>query len=260
MNSRILPADNPIMAEADHNSRVVILSDTHLGGPGSGAGSPAALRPLWAGADRLILNGDTTELHDPTWRAQSAKHVLEIERMCAQDGVAVEMLSGNHDPWLTDQRFLQLAGGAIFLTHGDVLHPAISPWNLASNDLRKMNERALHRLEPMDRTTLSSRLSAAQFAASVDWDHLATDPEPQAPPWLRLLQRPAVAARVMWYWATLPGRALRFVRKNAPEARFFIFGHYHRSGVWRFGRRVVINTGNFGRFGRPMAAILEGGR
>ena len=45
--------------------RIVILSDTHLSDGRRGAGSAEALRPLWQGADRLILNGDTAEPRSP---------------------------------------------------------------------------------------------------------------------------------------------------------------------------------------------------
>ena len=35
-------------------------------------------------------------------------------------------------------------------------------------------------------------------------------------------------------------------------------GHTHRSGVWRTGGRVVINTGGFTPLAHPLAVELEG--
>ena len=73
--------------------RTVILSDTHLAGNGQGAGSADALRPLWQGADELILNGDTAELSHPTLRADAAREVMRIQDLCEEDGVRAKARS-----------------------------------------------------------------------------------------------------------------------------------------------------------------------
>ena len=237
--------------------RTVILSDTHIGPPGRGARSARALRPIWRGADRLVLNGDIAEVHDPKWRGRAAREVLEIQDLCDQDGVELIMLSGNHDPMISDLRCLTLYDGAVFITHGDTLHPAISPWNAYAPELRQLNEQALAVLEASQRHTLANRLAAVQHAAHVDWDHEATHPRPVSPRWRRVLTLPAKVARVFWYWSTMHWRAYSFMLQHVPEARFFIFGHYHHSGIWRMGQRVIINTGCYSFPAQPMAVILQ---
>ena len=57
------------------------------------------------------------------------------------------------------------APSAVFVTHGDVLHPAVSPWSPASARMRAAHEAALAALEPEQRGKLESRLSATQHAA-----------------------------------------------------------------------------------------------
>ncbi|MCX5662706.1 MAG: metallophosphoesterase family protein [Planctomycetota bacterium] len=237
--------------------RVVIFSDTHLGGPGRGARSAEALRPLWKGARTLILNGDIAELSDPTWRVESAKHVLRIQELCEADGVELKLISGNHDPMLSDQRFLRLYDGKMFVTHGDVLHPAISPWNSNAQVLERLNAEAIASLLPSERMELGPILAAAQHASNIKWDDIASHHHPRESRLRKLIALPPKAARVLWFWLTMPGRAARFVARNSPEARFFVFGHYHRTGVWKSGGRIIINTGAFGGIMPPAAVVIE---
>jgi UDP-2,3-diacylglucosamine pyrophosphatase LpxH len=215
------------------------------------------LRPLWRGAKRLVINGDVAELHDPHCRARAARMVLDLQALCAADGVELVLLSGNHDPMLTDHRLLVLAEGEILVTHGDVLHPAISPWNSYAPTLQAANEEALARLPEAERAHLRSRLAAVQHTSHWNWDQDAQQPHPHKSRLSRLLSLPAKAARTIRYWSTLHRRAMRFLEEEAPQARFFIFGHYHRSGVWRKNDRVVINTGAFVFPARPLAVLVS---
>jgi len=212
--------------------RTVILSDTHLAGNGQGAGSADAMRQLWQGADELIINGDLAELSDPRCRADAARDVLRLMDLCENDGVRLTLLSGNHDPLLTDRRFLRLCNGEVFVTHGDMLHPAISPWTTYAKQLRELHEGALRQLELIDRAQLDNQAMAAAHASNLKWDQLAE----HAPPARGLLYRKAEfafkVARVLWFWHRLPKLASGFAHRYAPDARFFIVGHIHRAGVW----------------------------
>jgi predicted phosphodiesterase len=244
----------------DHAERIVILSDTHLGKPSGGAVSAEALRPLWAGADRLVINGDIAEVHDATLRVAAAREVLLVEQMCEDDGVELTLISGNHDPLITDRRSLELCDGEVYLTHGDVLHPAISPWTGHRSRLRLLNDRTHGALSPRERKSHDGHLAAAQYASHFTWDEMSRNHEVQHRSLPRRVIDLAVkAGRVFWYWYTLPRTASKFAKKYAPDSRFFIFGHIHRAGVWRFGERVVINTGAYGFPFRPHAVVIQGG-
>ncbi len=242
------------------NERIVILSDTHLGKPTGGAVSAEALRPLWVGADRLVINGDIAEVHDAALRVAAAREVLRIEQWCEADGVELTLISGNHDPLITDRRSLKLFDGEVYLTHGDALHPAISPWTGHRDRLRFLNKRTHDALEPGDRASSAGHLAAAQYASHFTWDEMTRHHEASHQ---KVFQKLACAAvksmRVLWYWYTLPRSAQKFAKRYAPDSRFFIFGHIHRAGVWRFGRRVVINTGAYGFPFRPHAVVIDNG-
>lgn len=243
------------------NLRTVILSDTHLAGNGQGAVSAAALRPLWQGADEVIFNGDVAELSDPKWRGDAARHILELTDLCEQDRVKLTFLSGNHDPLLTDRRYLRLRGGEVFLTHGDLLHPAISPWTTNHRQLRALHDDALASLGSDEHDLLHDQAMAVQHASNLKWDHIAHDGHgPELGPIIGKINHAYKCARVLWFWHQLPKLAAQFAQRYAPEARYFVFGHFHRAGVWRFGNQTVINTGSYHCPKNPHAVMIEGDR
>ena len=237
--------------------RLVILSDTHLGHPKRGARSAQALRSLWRGADHLIINGDAAEMHDPTCRGAAAREILRMQRMCEEEDVELTLLPGNHDPMISDRRFVRLFGGEVFITHGDVLHPAISPWNSNRAELQQLHDQAIAALEPPLRRQMEAQLSAAQFASHFEWDHMANHPEPQIPLWRKATEQAAKVARAIWYWHTLPQAAARYARRHAPDCRYFIFGHIHHSGIWNIDQRTIINTGSYGFPSKPLAVVVQ---
>ena len=240
------------------NRRTVILSDTHLSGNGQGAVSAEALRPLWQGADELVLNGDVAELSDPRWRVDAARHIMQIQDLCEADGVRLTLLAGNHDPYLTDRRFLRLCHGEVFITHGDMLHPAISPWTSYAKQLRELHMDALEQLGSTERNQLSMQAMAATHASNQKWEHLADHPHPKRGKLMSKFEKASKVPKVLWFWQRLPRLAAQFAKQYAPDARFFIFGHIHRAGVWQFGEQTIINTGSYHCPRNPHAVILDG--
>ncbi len=234
----------------------LILSDTHLGRPRGGALSARALRPLWTRVDRLILNGDVAEIHHPHHWSDAARAILELTDLCEDDGVQLTFLSGNHDPFLTDIRCLHLADRRVFVTHGDVLHPAVAPWSPAAGRMREARTRALAHVDPETHDELEVRLAAAQAASHAEWEKITEEAGRSTV--LGMLARPWKLVEVLRYWRALPQLASDFAAQCAPDARFIVVGHSHHPGVWRVGERWIINTGAFSFPGRPRAVLVRG--
>ncbi len=235
--------------------RTIILSDTHLGRERCSAGSAAALRPLWRGFERVIINGDVAEIHHPVHRARAAREVLALQELCEHDGVELTLLSGNHDAYLTDVRHLCLADGRVFITHGDVLHPAVAPWSPAASLVRKAHDDAMATLSDLERGRLEHRLSVMQHASHAEWADLTEQAARSSV--FAMLIRPWAIAQVLHYWRSAPNLAAAFVAAHAPQAQFMILGHTHRAGIWRRGDCTIINTGSFGFPGSPRAVTLD---
>lgn len=234
--------------------RILILSDTHLGRLRGACRSAAMLRPLWKDSDTLIINGDVAEVHHPKWRAAAAREVIELADLCEKDQVRLILLSGNHDPFLSDIRHLVLAGGDIFVTHGDVLHPAIAPWSPRAGCMRAAHKQYLEQIPLEDRDHLETMLAVAQHASHKEWEHLASEASKSSR--RAMLLRPWKLAQVVYYWNHFPAMAAQFLAQHAPEARFGIFGHTHHPNTQEIDGRVIINTGSFGFPGKPRAVTI----
>jgi predicted phosphodiesterase len=184
----------------------------------------------------------------------AARQILRLFDLCEADGVNLTLLSGNHDPYLTDLRHLHLAAGLVFVTHGDVLHPAVAPWSPRAGRMRARGEAALAALPREQRQTLEARLAASQHASHADWDNLRDEAGKSSVH--AMLMRPWTVAQVLWYWRRFPRLAAQFVQEHAPQARFALLGHTHRPGIWTIRGRTIINTGSFGFPGRPWAVTI----
>ncbi|QDU32971.1 phosphodiesterase [Poriferisphaera corsica] len=251
------PADKSFMSD---ERRILILSDTHMGHPKAAVWGPKALRNLWqrARATDLIINGDIAELHHPKFRASAAKQVVDLQNLCQDDGVKITLLSGNHDPHLTDQRHLSLNQGEVFMTHGDIIHPAISPWNNYAKHLQEIRDHAYQSLSDQHENAFQAQSKSAQHASHLKWNEIASDGETiQFSRIGKFEKRFSEAFKVMWYWHRIPRMAADFAAKYVPESRFFIFGHIHRAGIWESHGRIIINTGSFDFPKQPRAVVIK---
>lgn len=226
-----------------------ILSDLHYGDRASSIGSLPALAPLFDGASRIILNGDTLDTRPGPAPDFTAALRAEVGAHFARHTPPVTFLTGNHDPDFSKNHSLDLAGGQVFVTHGDILFDNLVPWG---NDAALARQRVLAeliRLDPAARERLEDRLGAIRRAAfSIPQRHQAerhglkyaagflTD----------TIWPPLRIFRVLRAWREAPARAARLAQRHRPQARFFIMGHIHRPGVWRTpGGLIVLNTGSF---------------
>jgi predicted phosphodiesterase len=238
-----------------------IVSDVHYGDRSSRVRSLAQLRPLLAGADAFILNGDTLDTRPNKNRERTEAQRREVHDFFGAAGIPVTFLTGNHDPDMSRLHEIGLEGGQILVTHGDVLFESIVPWSQDAAMIRSKVIAALAAVPDDGAGALESRLSAFRsVAGSISQRHQSErDPLKYA---LRFVGDtvwpPDRALKILRAWREAPGRAAALARKHRPRAKFVVIGHTHKPGVWRMASGiVVINTGSFTQPFGALAAEVE---
>ncbi len=235
-------------------TRLVILSDLHLGRP-DGVQDAAQLEPLVEDGGHLVLNGDTVEQNDSRYRARAVDALGALLELAVARGTRLTLLAGNHDPAISADRALLVAGGSVLITHGDAFHPAVAPWSVRARAMRSAWDETLASFPPERRGTLEATFAAAKSAGEAERDAPGGSTTPG-----RLVFRPRAAATIVSFWWRFPALAAAFAERFAPTASIIIAGHSHRPGVRITGkgerRRTVVNTGSFARPHAPHAAIV----
>ena len=252
-NNRRMPINEPIR----------IISDLHLGFPSSKLAHPGQLLPLLRGPASVIFNGDSVELHFDRRRGQGLRDADALRAACEKSGARPFFINGNHDSDISDLSHADLAGGAILVTHGDMLYHDISPWDGAKAAI--MGRAHAEQLAAMDEDALNDfekRLHATKRAALALELHdipLPRGPLAQAALLLEVLWPPWTPFRILKCWRETPGRAVHLAETFRPRAQIIVIGHTHRAGIWRVGPRIVINTGSFMPLARRLAVDVEAG-
>ena len=225
-----------------------ILSDLHYGDPASRVRSLDALCPLFAGADRIVFNGDSVETRHSPISDQTEAIRREFLEFAQNAAPRCTVMTGNHDPDVSAIHHLELLGGLVFITHGEVLFDDLVPWSRELPQIRELYRQELAALSPLQREAPDERLAAAKRACARH--ELSVDPHPR-----HLTGRVLRTANIFWpprcswamfkAWHQLPDRAAAFARAFRPNVRFVAVGHTHRPGVWIRSDTVIINTGSF---------------
>ena len=237
-----------------------VISDVHYADRGSRVRSLAELRPLFEGVCSLIFNGDTLDTRPHKSGQHSGETRREVLDYFGAVGVPVTYLTGNHDPDISGQHCLEMAGGHILVTHGDVLFDNMVPWSKDAVVIRQRVIAALAGLPEDGSCKLDSRLAAFRSVA-------ATIPQRHQSERDSLSYAIRLAGDTVWpphrllsmlrAWREAPDRAAALALKHRPKAKFILIGHTHKPGVWRMASGiVVINTGSFCRPFGAMAADI----
>lgn len=222
---------------------VLVLSDLHLGHKVSRLTDPETLRPLLRGKGTVIFNGDTWQELATAFRPRSAALLEELRWICAEEDVDSVFLSGNHDPGFPTG-CVELAGGKIVVTHGDALLPAGSPWK---REILCAKQRVAEILaeNPQAETVLAERIAVARkIASELRSQEFRTGKKFWQRAWDAVV--PPERALVMlesWFRHAEAGNG--FCDRFFPRAEVLVIGHFHFHGVWRKGRRIIINGGSF---------------
>lgn len=240
------------------SDRTLILSDLHMGHPVSRLERVSALKPLLDGAGTVIWNGDTWQEMTPPFRARSEDMLGELDALCASLGIRQRHLPGNHDPGWPGDGWIELAQGNIVVSHGDSLFDEGSPWKreilLNRNVVRELwNEHPDAHHDPVHRHALARKIALRLLST----DH----PEGRG-----LLQRacdaihpPQRALKILEAWLCQADAGNTFCERFFPDCGVLLIGHFHHHGIWRRGRRLILNTGSFMNPAKPCWAEWHDG-
>jgi predicted phosphodiesterase len=242
---------------------ILVLSDLHLGHRASRIKHPDQLTPILDGPGSVIFNGDTSEMRNSEDRLVGRKLAADLARICHQTGRKAFFVNGNHDPTVSSTNHLDLASGAVLVTHGDILFLDVAPWSRDAEHYRKKHRQILDGLGPDGYADFEKRLLASK-RTSIELQMLEPPLTRGRSSGFRLLIRscwpPWRPLMIIKAWGEVPGRAADLARVFRPEARFVLVGHTHCPGIWRVAPRVIINTGSFVPYFGACAAIIESGR
>jgi UDP-2,3-diacylglucosamine pyrophosphatase LpxH len=240
-----------------------IVSDLHFGHPASIIDQPSQLIPLLAEAKTVIFNGDTVELRYLKGRRVGMHNAGLMRDTCREAGVRPIFINGNHDPILSELCHVDLADGAVLVTHGDLLFHDISPWSHESEIIGEAHSRELASLDEDAFLDFEKRLKASKRAAlSIELrkSRLHRDNLSAIRTVLRECWPPWRPLQIFHSWAVTPAKAEALARVFRPRARFILIGHTHFSGCFRRGPRMIINTGSFLPLSGRMTVDLHGGK
>lgn len=238
------------------DARLRILSDLHFGEPASRIRDLRMIAPLLDGAERLVFNGDSIDTRfldtDPAGAAGRAAFLEFIEPYRSR----LTLVTGNHDPDISPHHHLELEGGRVLITHGDVLFPSVAPWGWEAPHVLAARARRLAEIDAARHAAFETQLEVCKYA-SFATRHLSPGAKHARGGGLsrlmHLLARVRRADKIITSWFHSPALAAELAARYRPNARVVVFGHTHWPGVWRRGGRVIINTG---AFTPPLAARL----
>lgn len=241
-----------------------ILSDLHFGDPSTAVSSLSSLRPLFDGADEIVLNGDTLDTRPSINPQRTAALLDEVRTTFLSWGRPVTFLTGNHDPDIASVHVRHFLEHRLFVTHGDALFEDLVPWSRDAPLARKFLAEELAALAPQSPLTLDTHLAAVRRAA-----FRLPQRHQSYPRGLRHLVEmlqdtiwpPSRVVRILRAWRETPSRVDAFLAQHHVRADFFAMGHTHKLGAFRTpGGRVILNTGAFCPPARPGAIDLADNR
>jgi predicted phosphodiesterase len=226
----------------------LILSDLHLGHRASLIRDPEELIPLIREAKTIVLNGDTAELRHQVDRPVGRGLAASLARVCHSSGAKAIFINGNHDPVISQIDHLDLAGGRILVTHGDILFLGVAPWSRQAYAYRKVHLRVLEQLGPDALLSFEKRLLATK-RTSIKLQMLEEPVTLTRFPGMGLIARqfwpPFRPFMILHAWWTTPKLGAKLLQAFRPDAGYLLIGHTHYPGCWRYDGRVIVNTGSF---------------
>src|ERR1700693_3601558 len=242
---------------------VLILSDLHPAHRASRIDDVSRLEPLIRPFRTAIFNGDTAELWHASDRPFGRKLTADLARFCHHVGCKAIFINGNHDPDISEVNHLDLHGGALLVTHGDILFLGVAPWSKEANQYLSAHRRILKDLGEDALGSFEHQLLATK-RASLELQMWESPAHTASLHGLRLLAfqfwPPTRPFKIIHAWWHTPSLAADLMKLFRPQAQVMLIGHTHYPGVWRRSGRIIVNTGSCLNYMNALAAIIEGER
>jgi predicted phosphodiesterase len=223
-----------------------IVSDVHYGDPAGLVHELKRLAPLMPGADRFVINGDaldTQVLEDPS------EPLAELHALLAANTPEHVLITGNHDPDISNIHELLVADDRVWITHGDVFFDEIAPWSRLVPEVRRRIERHTAGVSPEELLRLEVRFALfRKVCLKLPREHNphARGLAPRVMRIARAVFPPNRFLAMLRVWREMPAIAAQVARRHRPSAQVVIAGHTHSQGFWRQpGGITVVNTGCF---------------
>ncbi|EDY81313.1 Ser/Thr protein phosphatase family protein [Verrucomicrobiia bacterium DG1235] len=243
------------------SSKIRIVSDLHIGHKASVIESLEALRPLAEGVDWLIFNGDTLELKYGDLDIEhydAGEQRRQFEKEAESWDCEVTLITGNHDPEISEIHSLSILNDQVFITHGDGLFREIAPWSSNIENLKTCTEHidpqaTGQSLEDMH-SYLQQHKDATLKAHKLDkvynptlWGKFKI--------FLHQAWPPSTPFRILRCWREVPDRAVSLTSRFSLAPKFIVLGHTHKPGIWKRGEQTIINLGSY--FPWPGALCID---
>ena len=241
--------------------KTLILSDLHLGTKASSAGNLLeGIRRLAREHDTVILNGDTLDRFEtPGCESNSERHLCDIMDACSSRNGLPEILTGNHDPAISDRQWHYIAQSATLIFHGDCIadctHPSKQFEQILAARLgeywAELGGRPTRFVELVDK---HRRVQADTARANPP----VREPKSKFHYLLHAFFPPQKSIHVLSYWRNAPKLAAALGATFEKPVRNVVLGHTHRPGQWCINGCNVFNTGSFMPMSKPYAFVSDG--
>ncbi len=231
-----------------------MVSDWHLGHPGSRVNQISRVEHLSERIGTFVMVGDGREELVYGWQERSDQLWSDLQSTCEKKGVEFVALTGNHDPAVSEEGWMKLAGGKILVTHGDMVYDTTSPW---SKELFARRAAVQEVLSVRNGSSLEER-----WRCALEIGRLLRPDVKMAPNFLGYLKLalwpPERLVEIAKVWRGFPQEGGRFLERFAPEAQTLVCGHFHRPGRFQVADREVWNTGSLMKMCRGLSIDFDG--
>lgn len=236
---------------------VRFISDLHLGHERCETPPMGQLAELLQGVDILVVAGDLAETRPCAWQERGLTARNEWRQLCQAHGVQLVEISGNHDPD-TPALMARFWEGRVVAMHGHALHKEVAPWSWEYLRNKQACKKLIADFPDADEN-LEIRLELSRAMCQLTPPILRREgiSNPLLRGFLHCFWPPQRPLGIVWSWLTCARRCEQFARRYFPAAEVVIFGHLHRFGNWRFGRRRLLNTGAWFKHATPYVVDMR---